>query len=66
MRDFSIAVRSAAGIASGVLGWRPEEFWSATLMELQTALDGRLGEAMPPSPVDAGDLARLRERFPDG
>jgi uncharacterized phage protein (TIGR02216 family) len=47
-----------------LLGWRPEEFWKATPAELAAVL-GALGGPSGDG-VDAGDLARLMERFPDG
>ena len=63
--SFADAAERAAGAACAWLGWRPGEFWAATPAELATALKGLRpadgGEAL------AGDeLARLRERFPDG
>jgi hypothetical protein len=50
-------------LAGALLGWRPDEFWSATPAELA----GVLG-AMAPEQVTASsdDLARLKEMFPDG
>jgi uncharacterized phage protein (TIGR02216 family) len=49
------------GAAAGLLGWRPDEFWSSTPAELGTALQ-------PPSAAEAPDPATLddlRRRFPD-
>ena len=48
--------------ASVILGWRPDEFWSATPAELGLALQ------MPSAAADAPDLStieELRRRFPD-
>jgi uncharacterized phage protein (TIGR02216 family) len=45
-----------------LLGWRPDEFWSATPAELSLALQ-------PTTPageiVDAASIEELRRRFPD-
>lgn len=61
---FADAARRAAHVAAAVLGWRPDEFWAATPAELVTAL----GLDAPPdaAAVDAGLLAGLMEKFPDG
>lgn len=60
---FSDAAARLAGLSGALLGWRPEEFWSATPAELGAVLGGmRSGEA----PASTGDLARLMEMFPDG
>ena len=61
---FSEAAARLAGVAGALLGWRPDEFWSATPAELAAvvgAMAGEAGEAMAPP-----DLARLMEMFPDG
>lgn len=53
-----------AGIAGALLGWRPEEFWTATPAELAAVLGAMSGGGEPSAgPVD---LARLKEMFPDG
>jgi hypothetical protein len=53
-----------AGLAGALLGWRPDEFWQATPLEvagvLQALAGGRGGDA-----ASAADLARLKEMFPD-
>jgi hypothetical protein len=45
-----------------LLGWRPDEFWSATPQELATVLSLFAGEAEGPDPEA---LAALRRKFPD-
>lgn len=50
-----------SGVAARVLGWRPDEFWAATPMEMAAALHD--GEAV--APVESGDLRALMARFPD-
>ena len=50
-----------AGLASRVLGWRPDEFWRATPAEMAAAFRDDFVE-----PVAADELQRLREQFPDG
>jgi hypothetical protein len=60
---FSEAAARLAGVAGALLGWRPEEFWRATPAELACVLRALAGpEAQA---IGAGDLARLREMFPD-
>lgn len=44
-----------------MLGWRPEEFWSATPLELTRSLPGGPDFAG----MSTDDLAALRSRFPD-
>lgn len=61
---FAEAAGRLAGQAGALLGWRPEEFWRATPAELATVL-----AALSPDegrPASIGDLARLKEMFPDG
>lgn len=61
---FAEAAGRLAGQAGALLGWRPEEFWRATPVELAAVLT-----ALSPSegmPALSGDLARLKEMFPDG
>lgn len=60
MRFGERAVR-LAGVAARVLGWRPDEFWAATPMEMAAALQD--GEAV--EPVESGELRALMARFPD-
>ena len=69
MSDTDIDWRRIAEIATGVLGWRPRDFWSATPAEFWTAWDGwraRNGGAEAVSPAGRADLTALLARFPDG
>lgn len=61
---FSDSAARLAGIAGALLGWRPEEFWNATPAELAAVL-GAMGGGEAPT-ANSADLARLKERFPDG
>lgn len=61
---FAAAARVAARVAACELGWRPDEFWSATPEELRTALG--LDVAGEAEPLDGSWLRRLMEAFPDG
>ncbi len=61
-RGFSEAALQLAGQTSVLLGWRPDDFWSATPAELATILS-----AMSPT-ADAADgsiLQHLMKEFPD-
>ena len=61
--SFAEGAGRLAGLAGALLGWPPDQFWRATPAELAAVID-----ALAPSPPIAGggDLARLREMFPDG
>lgn len=60
---FSAAAAKLAGLAGALLGWRPDEFWTATPAELAAVLTAM---AAGESSASADDLARLKEMFPDG
>lgn len=62
---FSEAAGRLAGLAGAMLGWRPEEFWRATPAELAGVLAALAGDGAA-APVTRDELARLKERFPDG
>ena len=51
-------------MCGALLGWRPDQFWSATPAELAAILEAMMpqGEAAP----SRGEIARLMEMFPDG
>jgi len=63
--EFSDAAGRLAGMAGALLGWRPDEFWRATPAELATVLAALTG-GDGPAPMTSSELARLKERFPDG
>lgn len=60
---FSESAGRLAGYAGAYLGWRPDEFWRATPIELAAVLRAAAGDSESAS---AGDLARLKELYPDG
>ena len=57
---FGDAALALCALAARTLGWRPEEFWSATPVELATALGAGAGPVAAPG-VDRALLARLME-----
>lgn len=65
--SFAQAAQRLAGLAGWLLGWSPEQFWTATPMELAAVFgamtNGASGDAAPP---DGATLARLKEMYPDG
>ena len=61
---FSAAAARLAGLAGALLGWRADEFWSATPAELAAVLRALTGGDAPAA--SSADLARLMEMFPDG
>jgi len=63
--DFSEAAGRLAGLAGALLGWRPDEFWRATPAEMVAVLAALTGGGRT-VPVTGDELARLKERFPDG
>lgn len=60
---FADVARTAATVATGILGWMPDAFWQATPIELQQALEGRFG--VSPA-LGRQELERLREVLRDG
>lgn len=60
---FSDGAARLAGLAGALLGWRPDDFWTATPAELAAVILALAGDGPA---ADAGDVARLMERFPDG
>lgn len=50
-------------MAGALLGWRPEEFWSATPAELAAVLGAMSGGGA--AIASTADLARLKEMYPD-
>ncbi len=65
---FAAQVIAAARLATGRLGWSPEQFWEATPAELVLAAEGLLGGLQDDDrrPLASDDLRALMERFPDG
>ena len=64
---FSDAARRLAGLAGALLGWRPDEFWSATPDELAAVLEALAGcGGGDVQGVERADLERLERMFPDG
>ncbi|MCK0532110.1 phage tail assembly chaperone [Sphingobium agri] len=65
MSFFKAAAR-LAGVAGWLLGWRPDEFWRSTPVELEVVLRAARGEEEEMGVgMDAGELARLRGVMPD-
>lgn len=62
---FSEGAARLAGLAGALLGWRPDDFWRATPAELAAVLNALAGDGGA-APVTQAELARLKERFPDG
>lgn len=51
-----------AGLAAGLLGWRPDEFWKATPMELSAALGL---EKQASGQMDRATMEQMLALFPD-
>ncbi len=64
MAEFAAAAVRLAGLAGVLLGWRPNEFWTATPAELATVLNAMAGGQE--ATASTADLERLMEMFPDG
>jgi uncharacterized phage protein (TIGR02216 family) len=60
MTRFAEAARRLSGLATVMLGWRPDEFWRATPEELAAIFEALRGDAPERVP-----LAELMKRFPD-
>ena len=65
MQRFSDLARNAAQVATGQLGWSPEQFWQSTAAELAQAIEGRAGPAGPP-PLDRRTLERMQQGAGNG
>lgn len=61
MSWFAELARAAAALATGQMGWSPEAFWGATVAELQTALEGRLGPDVG-APLGRSEMAELETK----
>lgn len=59
---FGEAAAKLSSVAAMLLGWRPDEFWSATPAELALALEQPVVAGEPP---DASMIDELKRRFPD-
>jgi uncharacterized phage protein (TIGR02216 family) len=55
---FGPAACRLAGLASRMLGWSPDQFWTSTPAELTAALS----PSAPPASLERADLNRLMER----
>lgn len=62
MTRFGTQAKRLAGAASALLGWTPDQFWSATPIELIDALQAG-GDSS--EPADRATIEALMERFPD-
>ncbi|PHR13629.1 MAG: hypothetical protein COA41_17875 [Sphingopyxis sp.] len=67
--DFSNATQKLSGTVCAVLGWTADQFWKATPAELGAIL-AVFSEHAPSHraqvPLDAEQLEKLKESFPDG
>lgn len=61
MELFGEAAARLCNAASLVLGWKPQEFWSATPTELLLALQAPVAR----EGLDQATIEALRARFPD-
>lgn len=62
---FGPAALMLAGVTARVLGWRPDDFWSATPADVAAVLAAWREEAAVEGMGRAG-LAAMMEQFPDG
>jgi uncharacterized phage protein (TIGR02216 family) len=58
---FGEAAARLCGVASLLVGWRPDEFWDATPAELALAMTAGTSADAP----DSKTIEALRLRFPD-
>jgi uncharacterized phage protein (TIGR02216 family) len=58
---FGDAAARLSSAATLLLGWRPDEFWQATPMELSQALQAPVAADGP----DGATIEALKRRFPD-
>ena len=62
MAEFAAGATRLAGLAGALLGWRPDDFWTATPAELAAVLAALVGDT---DGASADDLQRLMRMFPD-
>jgi uncharacterized phage protein (TIGR02216 family) len=62
--SFADTATKLAGQTALLLGWRPDDFWNATPVELASILAAASGEG--DAAADAQTLTNLMELFPDG
>lgn len=60
---FAENARRLSGLVPRLLGWRPEDFWSATPAELAAIFEPPADAA---APLSRSELAALMERERDG
>lgn len=65
MQRFADLARNAAQVATGKLGWTPDQFWQSTAAELAQAIEGRAEPSGPP-PLDRRALDRLQQGAGNG
>ncbi|HEY0013902.1 MAG TPA: phage tail assembly chaperone [Allosphingosinicella sp.] len=53
-------------MAGALLGWQPDEFWSATPDELAAVIEAVAGRGGGGEPMGRAELERLERMFPDG
>ena len=63
---FAPAALRLSGQAGVLFGWGPEGFWTATPAELGVLVAVLAGEGGAAAPLGGAELARLKERYPDG
>jgi uncharacterized phage protein (TIGR02216 family) len=64
IQTFGAAAERLSGAAAMLLGWRPDEFWTAPPRELAAALGGVAGEGA--DAPERSEIEALMARFPDG
>ena len=62
---FGPAALTLAGVTARILGWRPDDFWTATPADVAAVLAAWRGEDGAEGVGRAG-LAAMMEQFPDG
>jgi len=63
--SFLKAAARLAGVAGWLLGWRADEFWRSTPVELEAVLRAARGEEEPDVGMDIRELERLQGVMPD-
>ena len=63
--SFADGAARLAGLTGALLGWSPDQFWSATPAELAAVLAALAGDVAPPPP-SRDEIAQMMEAFPDG
>ncbi len=63
---FAEAAERAAGLSAWLLGWRPQEFWTATPAELAVGLKFLIEKQSGAAPLTRAEVQAMQLELTDG